>query len=186
MTEFRYLNEHFDRNDSSKISDYNRIFENWKRDMYRIRRNLIFDMHWATSSPVIAKNEILFDVRFQGKYLCEIKYKFDPKFVKTFAENVNSSLELFQDVATNFETLIASFDINGGKKSSDYESTFQDWKKLAYTKHAEMAIDVHWQKPNEVIEGNTLFLSIMYRDDCLFEVNYNLFEQSIPVNMEDD
>jgi hypothetical protein len=186
MSEFRYLNEHFDEKDSSKITDYNTVFENWKRDMYRIRRNLIFDMHWATSSQFIAKNEILFDVRFQGKYLCEIKYRFDPKFVKTFAINIETALEVFTSIANEFDKIIETIDVHGKAQDDEKDPAFQNWKKRIYASHEGIAVDVHWKNMNEPVLGNTLYLSMMYRDDCLFEVNYVIQDESRPVNMDDD
>jgi len=186
ISEFRYLNQHFDSKESSKISEYNTIFENWKRDMYRFHKELIFDMHWGTSSPLIANNQILFDVRYQGVYLCEIKYRFDPKFAATFIKNVHDALDIFKIILGELDNMIELFEVDENTKTSEYDTMFNFWKKGIVTRYTYIVVDIHWEKSIETIKDNILLFNIMYQDDCLFEVKNNLYDEKKKIKSLDE
>lgn len=183
VTEFRYLNEHFDSKVNSKIEAYDKVFANWKRDMYRFHNNLVFEMHWATSSPMIEKNEILFDVSFMGRYMCEVKYRFDPDFIRTYFTNVNEALQIFKVVVDEFMNLNQYFDTHVNPKIEDYEKVYGLWKSGVYGRYKQIALDLFWPTRGENIEEYPFYLKIMYKDDCLMEVQYHF--QDIKINIQD-
>ncbi len=76
LNEFIILNEYFDAITYSKTKDYDAVFFNWVKDMGKRYKNIYLSMHWATSAPLISKNQLLFDTKYRDDYFCEIKFLF--------------------------------------------------------------------------------------------------------------
>lgn len=177
INEFRILNEHFDAKTKSKTTDYDFVFSHWTRDMNKRYKGLPINMHWGTSSPQIAKNEILFDVRFKDEYFCEIKYKFDSKFVANFVNSFKEFVEMFLKIMESFNKFNKNFDIKSSPNITDYEKSFSNWKKEVYVIHPDIALDIHWEKKTETISQNSVFINIMMRNDYLFEKKHSFIDE---------
>ncbi len=177
--EFRILNEYFDARFKSTTKDYDIVFLNWERDMIKKFNTFPLSMHWAISSPDIAKNQILFDIRHTEDFFCELKYKFDVKFIRAFEGNIKNYLDSFYEIVNRFVENNDAFDIDSFPKTADYEKYFQDWKKELNRIIPDIAVDMRWSNKLEPLVLNPAFLEVMFGDDCLFEVKYAFKNRNI-------
>ncbi len=176
VNEFRILNEHFDSKSNSKTMNYDIVFSSWLRDMSKRYHELLLSMHWGTSSPVIMKNEILFDVRYKEEYFFEVKYKFDPAFVATFVPNVKGAIERYFDMVKRLKAFNRTLDLKANPKTEDYEKLVSAWKKDVYETLTNTALDFHWGNNLPFIAQNPLYFSAMYKDEVLCEMRLNLMD----------
>jgi hypothetical protein len=177
LNELRILNEHFDSKAKSKTIDYDVVFSHWTKDMARRYKGLPLNMHWGRSSPLITKNEILFDVRYKDEYFCEVKYKFDPQFVNQFKNSLLDFYEKFQLISKGFDDFKKNFDYKTNPKIDNFEKEFSNWKKEIYNIVQDVALDIHWDKKDELIEHNAVFFNFMLRDDYLFEMKRRFVDE---------
>ena len=173
INEFRILNEHFDSRMKSKTTDYDIVFSSWTMDMHKRYRGIPLNMHWATSFPQITRNQILFDVCYKNDYFCEVKYIFDPKFIANFSKSLKEFLETLQKIIKEFNFYNDNFDVNSNPEIADYDKSFINWKKELYNVFKDIALDIHWENKNTEIIKNSVFFTIMLRDDYLFEIKYS-------------
>lgn len=168
--EFRILNEHFDAKTRSNTSDFDMVFSNWTRDMSHRYKEFSLNMHWAMSSNHISRNQILFDVRYKDEYFCEIKYSFDPVFIKNFPETLKNFLDVFQEVVIEFEKFVEKFPLDHQSVIADFEKVFLDWKKSIGERTQGILLDVHWTNKLEKLTMNPVLFTLMIRDEYLCEV----------------
>lgn len=186
VNEFTILNEHFDSETKSKTTDYDVVFFRWTKDMSKRYKGIPLSMHWATSAPLITKNQILFNVRFKDEYFCEIKYIFNPGFVENFRSSMMNFLDVLFKLVKSFQKSNDAYDYKVKTKTSDYDVYFSNWKKEMYVVHTDIALDSHWGKKTELIEQNPVFLNIMFKDDCLFEIKYRFIDENEIHTIEND
>jgi hypothetical protein len=172
INEFRILNEHFNNQNRSTTEDYDQISANWVRDMLKRFKNIPLNLHWATSSPHILKNQLLFDIRYTDEYFCELKYKFDETLIRGFVDSIKNILTDFQIVIKSFIAFNDTFDIDNKPATQDYEKEFSDWKKYIGNIAPNVTLDYHWGNKMESLLLNPIYLTVMFADDCLFEVKY--------------
>jgi hypothetical protein len=137
-------------------------------------------MHWATSSPLIAKNQLLFDIKHIDDFVCEMKYKFNDKFVRTFNENLKKFIDSFCEILNRFYIYNETYEVDSYPRTIDYEMYFQIWKKEINLNVRDVTIDMHWQNKLELIVLNPVFLEVMFGDDCMFETKYIFKSKSLP------
>jgi hypothetical protein len=178
FNEFHILNEYFSSIFRSTTADYDAIFSNWSRDMIKRFNQFPLSMHWATSSRFIANNQLLFNVRHSDDYLCEVKYKFDPKFIKLFPGNIKKYMDNCYEVDKNFIASCDAYDRDKMPNTSDFEKYFLDWKKGIYLKDPGVVLDIRWSNNLESVVLNPVYLAVMLQDDCNFEAKYLFVENS--------
>ena len=176
VNEFRILNEHFDSKANSKTVSYDIVFSNWHRDMNKRYHELQLSMHWSTSSNLITKNELLFDVRYKDEYFVEVKYKFDQAFVSQFTGSVKEYLAQFIELVHKLVAFNKTVDFKTVTTSEEYEKLLPGWKKEVYESLTNTALDFHWMNKTSLIATNPLFFSVMFKDECLMEMKINLLE----------
>jgi hypothetical protein len=177
VNEFRILNEHFDSKSKSNTFDYDAVFFQWTKDMNKRYHELPITMHWGTSSNLIAKNQILFDVRHRDEYYCEIKYRFDPKIIANFTNSFQNFIEVFLQIVKAFSLLNKDYDIKQHPLTSEYEKVFSEWKREMYSMLKDTALDIHWGNKLAQITLNPLFFTVMYKDDYLFEIKHKFMDE---------
>jgi hypothetical protein len=170
LNEFRILNEHFDAKSKSKTVDYDSLFDKWIKDMGHRYRGIPLTMHWALSSPNIAKNEIIFDVHYKDDYFFEVKYKFDKCFVEKFPDSTAKFLEVLRNITSEFFEFNEKYDLNAGPNMTDYELHFSDWQKRVYSGYSDVAIDINWENRAAAVQSTPFFLNVMMRDDFLAQI----------------
>ncbi len=178
LNEFHILNEYFSSRYKSSTSDYDVVFSNWTRDMYKRYKSFPLSMHWATSSSLIAKNQILFDIRHIDNFFCEVKYKFDEKFIASFPNNIKKYLDSFFEINNMFSSAFIAYDKVEFPKNTDFEKYFQTWKKGINLTIPGTVIDIRWANKLEPVVLNPVYFEIMMQDDCIFEARYLFTEES--------
>lgn len=176
VNEFRILNEHFDSKANSKTVSYDIVFANWHRDMNKRYHELLLSMHWSTSSNLITKNEILFDVRYKEDYFVEIKYKFDQAYVSQFVASVKQYLTQFMELVHKLSAFNKTVDFKAISTTEEYDKLLPSWKKDVYESLTNTALDFHWANKTNLLGTNPLYFSVMFKDDCLMEMRINLLE----------
>lgn len=177
VNEFRILNEHFDSKTNSKTVSFDIVFSNWQRDMNKRYHELQLSMHWSTSSNLITKNQILFDVRYKDDYFVEVKYKFDQAYVSEFVSSVKEYLKEFEELVHKLSAFNKTVDFKAVATTEQYDKLIPSWKKEVYESLTNTALDFHWANKTNLIATNPLFFSVMFKDDCLMEMKINLLEE---------
>jgi hypothetical protein len=172
LNEFNILNEYFSGRYKSSTSDYDIVFLNWTKDMHKRYKDFPLSMHWATSSPLISKNQLLFNIRHFEDFFCEVKYKFDEKFIKAFPGSIKRYMDSFFELNNRFQEAFSAYDKGKFTKISDFEIYFQDWKKNINLSIAGTLIDIRWVNNLELVVLNPVYFEIMMADDCTFEARY--------------
>ncbi len=170
INEFYFLNNHFNAKPSSKTDEYDFVFLRWKRDMSHKFHDLNLHMHWATSSPLIAENQIILDVMHMTVYLFEVKYQFGDELHPSFDSIIND----FKKIVEDFNDLNRKFDFKNNDKTADYDSYFYEWRQwypLTLVSQ-DMIADIIWGKKTDMIADNTLYLNLIFKDLFMFQIKY--------------
>lgn len=176
LNEFIILNEYFDASTYSKTTDYDFVFMKWVKDMDKRYKNIYLTMHWATSVPLISKNQLLFDAKYRDNYFCEVKYVFLENYTKGFRERCYNYIDQLKMIVNSFEKFNKNFVEKENLSSiEDYEKNFLNWKNEIYSKQKDIAIDFHWLKKSEKIFNNFLSLNVIFKDEFLFELKTKPF-----------
>ncbi len=176
LNEFVILNEHFASLEKSKTVDYDSIFFKWVKDMDKRFRNIFLSMHWATSAPLISKNQLLFDAKYRDSYFCEVKYIFSEFYTQNFRERFYNYLDNLRAIISNFNDFNKGF---SNEKNDlvviEYEKFFITWKSEIYSKFKDVVIDLSFLKKTEKLYNNYILLNILFKDELLFELKSTPF-----------
>ena len=165
--EFHFLNKHFDSKEGFTVLNYDTIFSNWRRDMFKKYREVTLTMHWASEGKVISNNQIFLDVIHRSQYLFEIKYSFSEELSIGF-EDFLKNAEVFNKAFSEFSK---SFDCKD-KTITDFDKQFYAWRAITVTIPEEWIMDISWEKNDVSITDNSVFLNIIFKDEYLLQIKY--------------
>ncbi|MGC8764898.1 MAG: hypothetical protein ACP5QT_03345 [Brevinematia bacterium] len=179
LNEFIILNEYFDSVTYSRTQDYDAVFFSWVKDMARRYKNIYLSMHWATSAPLISKNQLLFDSKYRDDYFCEVKYIFTEIYTKNFRERCYSYIDNLKAIVSSFEKFNKNYSEKPDTTLNEYENDFSKWKNEITQKNSGLAIDIHWFRRTERIINNGLFFNVMFKDEFLFQLKCKPYEEKV-------
>lgn len=182
INEFFFLNNHFDTKLNSQVQDYDMVFSKWARDMSKKYSMMTLHMHWATSSNLIANNQVILDVLFRGIYLFEVNYAFGDRLHTNFNEIIND----FREIVLSFNDLNSKYDFKKNNTTAEYDKFFYNWRKGFQKNFDDIIIDIMWTNNNAMIKDNSLFLNVMYKDLFLFQVKYATELAFRDISMEEE
>ncbi len=176
LSEFHILNEYFYSRYKSSTTDYDVVFMNWTKDMNKRYNDYPLSMHWATSSQLIAKNQLLLNASHLDEFFCEVKYKFDEKFIAAFPGIIKNNLDRSYEINNRFMTFFNAFDKEKFPKTSGFEEYFQNWKRDIYMNIPGIALDIRWTNKLDIVVLNPVYLKVMLQDDFIMEAKYMFAE----------
>lgn len=176
LNEFIILNEYFDSVTYSRTKDYDVVFFNWVKDMSKRYKNIYLSMHWATSAPLISKNQLLFDAKYRDDYFCEVKYIFTEVYTKRFRERFYSYIDNLRLIISNFEKFNKNYVEKPDTTLMEYESDFSKWKSESKFNIPDLAMDIHWFRKTEKILNNGLFFNVMFKDELMCQLKYKPYK----------
>jgi hypothetical protein len=175
LNEFIILNEYFDSITYSRTKDYDEVFFKWLKDMNKRYKNILMDMHWATSIPIISRNQLLFDTRYKSDFFCEVKYVFTEDYVKNFRKKCINYIDISKMVGHEFENFNKNILASNEISIQEYEKEFSKWKSEECAKFENLTLDIHWLRLTEKVINNWLFFRIIFLDEFLLEIKSKPF-----------
>lgn len=172
LNEFLILNEYFDVKTFSRTIDYNDVFYKWSKDMGKRYSNITLDIRWATSAPLIYRNQLYFSGRYRDDYFCEVKYVFSEDYVKDIRKRYCHYIDTIKFIKDDFKKFDGQQIEKGTNSINDYEKEFLEWKNEVSKKYKDVAIDIIWAGRSERISNNRIFLNVFFKDEFLLQMKY--------------